>query len=117
MYWEWIVQHGRTYGRELGPDYMEVHFEELVSSPRPTLEEIGRFIGQELDYDRIREVGYGAVSRPNTSFATERNSNPVGRWRESFTSRELVRFETMWAEPGLTWAIGSRRVPARWIWK
>ena len=95
IYWEWIVQQGRTHGRYLGPDYMEVHFEDLVGAPRETLKTIGSFIDQELDHDRIREVGYGSVSKPNTSFRSEprESFNPIGRWRKGFSPAQLLRFE------------------------
>jgi hypothetical protein len=97
IYWEWVVQQGRSHGRQLGPDYMEVHFEELVTAPRETLKAIGSFIDQELDYDRIREVGYGTVSKPNTSFGSEprESFNPVGRWKKGFSPGQLLRFESM----------------------
>jgi len=97
VYWEWILQQGRKYGQQLGPDYMEVHFEELVSSPRELLSRIGAFIDQELDYDRILEIGYGSVSKPNTSFRSESQEkfNPVGRWKKGFTPEQLFRFESI----------------------
>jgi len=97
VYWEWIVQQGRKYGRELGPDYMEVHFEELVASPRELLSRIGVFIDHELDYHRVLEVGYGSVSKPNTSFRSESQEkfNPVGRWKKGFTPEQLIRFEAI----------------------
>jgi len=97
IYWEWIVEHGRRYGRQLGPDYMEVHFEDLVGAPRETLKIIGSFIDHELDHDRIREVGYGSVSKPNTSFRSEprENFNPVGRWEKGFSPEQLVYFESI----------------------
>ncbi len=97
VYWEWIVGRGRHYGRQLGSDYMEVHFEDLVSAPRELLKKIGAFIGQELDYDRILEVGYGSVSKPNSSFRSESPDtfNPVGRWKKGFTERELLHCESM----------------------
>jgi len=96
IYWEWVVQRGRSYGRQLGPDYTEVHFEELVSAPRESLQRVGNFIAHDLDYGRILQVGYGSVRKPNTSFQSEgqENFNPVGRWRKGFTSRQLLRFET-----------------------
>ena len=97
IYWEWIVEHGRRYGRQLGPDYMEVHFEDLVAAPRETLKTIGGFIDHELDYDRIQEVGYGSVSKPNTSFRSEPREkfNPVGRWKKGFSPEQLLRFESV----------------------
>ena len=32
FYWEWIVNQGRKFGRSLGGDYIEIHFEDLFSS-------------------------------------------------------------------------------------
>ncbi len=98
LYWEWIVQRGRRFGRLSGPDYMEIYFEALLARPQETLDQIGRFIGQPLDYKTIQRVAYGAVSKPNTSFAGQASSaefNPVGRWKESFSSDQLVRFERL----------------------
>ena len=97
IYWEWIVEQGRRYGRQLGADYMEVHFEDLVAAPRETLKTIGGFIDHELDYDRIQEVGYGSVSKPNTSFRSEPREkfNPVGRWKNGFSPEQLLRFESV----------------------
>ena len=96
VYWEWIVQRGRNYGRMLGPDYMEIRFEDLINSPQETLNRIGQFIDHELDYEQIRRVAYGSVSKPNTSFTTEvfgQSFNPVGRWRTGFPAEQLLRLE------------------------
>ncbi len=68
LYWEWMVNKGRKDGRDLGEDYTEVRFEELVRRPRETLASLGSFIDHDLDYDRIQRVGIGSVSAPNTSF-------------------------------------------------
>jgi hypothetical protein len=98
LYWEWIVQRGRKFGQALGPDYMEVHFEELLANPQQTLDKIGRFIDQPLDYETIQRVGYGSVSKPNTSFAAAQSNtrfNPVGRWKTTFSGDELATFEAL----------------------
>jgi hypothetical protein len=97
IYWEWILEQGRRHGCGLDSDYMEVHFEELVSEPRNLLKKIGAFVDHQLDYDRILEVGYGSVSKPNTSFRKESQEqfNPVGRWRTGFTPDQLLRFESV----------------------
>lgn len=95
LYWQWMVNKGRRDGRQLGADYTEVHFEELVGHPQPTLDRLGEFIGQELNYERIRRVGIGSVSTPNSSFADAASGsfNPTGRWRTGYTAQELTMFE------------------------
>jgi len=81
LYWDWIVGKGRDSGKALGRDYMEVRFEELVQRPQPTLQTVGQFIGQTLDYDQIRKAGIGSVSQPNTSFVDAASFDPVARWK------------------------------------
>jgi hypothetical protein len=96
VYWEWIVQRGRNYGKLLGPDYMEIHFEDLISSPQETLNRVGQFIDHELDYERIQQVAYGSVRKPNTSFRREaagEGFNPVGRWKTGLSQEQLSSLE------------------------
>lgn len=97
VYWEWIVQQGRAHGKALGADYLEIHFEDLLASPQQTLTTVGQFIDHPLDYERIRQVAYGSVSKPNTSFASEKGGNfsPVGRWKKTFSPQQLETFECM----------------------
>jgi len=95
LYWDWMVNKGRRDGRDLGDDYTEVHFEDLIRQPRETLAGLGRFIAQELDYDQILRVGIGSVSVPNTSFRGGPGEpfNPVGRWHRGYSARELAMLE------------------------
>src|SRR6267142_7275736 len=37
IFWKWMVSKGRRYGRTLGQDYLEVHYEDVVEKPRETL--------------------------------------------------------------------------------
>jgi hypothetical protein len=96
LYWEWIVQKGRKDGRTLGPDYIEVRFEDLVLDPRKVLQSLSGFIGQELDYDRIVSVGIGSVSQPNSSFQMKQGEfSPVCRWKTSLSAVQLEQLETL----------------------
>jgi hypothetical protein len=98
LYWEWILQQGRRFGRSAGADYIEVHFEDLLSRPQETLNQIGQFIDHPLDYEEIKSVAYGSVSKPNTSFRTESPNagfSPVGRWKKSFSPEQLLTFERL----------------------
>ena len=91
LYWQWSVSYGSKVGRRLGADYLEVHYEELINQPQQTLDKIGAFIGQELNYEQILRNGVGEVRRPNTSFASD--PNPIGRWRKRITPDELAQLE------------------------
>jgi hypothetical protein len=98
LYWEWIVEHGRSFGQSIPTDYIEVHFEQLLARPQETLNAIGHFIDQPLDYGVIQRIAYGSVAKPNTSFYQEAESaefNPVGRWKKNFSPEQLVCFERL----------------------
>jgi hypothetical protein len=95
LYWEWMVNKGRRDGRDLGDDYIEVHFEQLINQPRETLATLSQFVGQDLDYDQIRAAGIGSVSAPNSSFGdgSSADFHPAGRWRSGYSAEELAMFE------------------------
>jgi hypothetical protein len=97
LYWEWIVRRGRYDGRKFGKRYTEVRFEDLVGSPRETLASLSKFVGQELDYDHIQQVGVGSVKEPNSSFSSSGDDkfNPVGRWRSQYSDEQLAGIENV----------------------
>lgn len=97
LFWKWIVSKGRRYGRRMGDDYLEVHYEDLVQQPRETLARLGAFIDHDLDYDRIQAVALGSVHNPNSSFREDnqqKDSNPVGRWKTLHTAEEIAELES-----------------------
>ncbi len=98
LYWEWTVRQGREQGRLIGPDYLEVHYEDLVNKPRETLASVGEFIGQSLDYDRICRVGLGRVREPNSSFKDELGKggfSPVNRWKHKLSPEQIEMMESL----------------------
>src|SRR6266550_5396607 len=97
-FWKWIVSKGRKYGRALGGDYLEVHYEDVVEKPRETLARIGTFIDHDLDYDRIQRNAQGSMVAPNSSFrgdGQEKESNPVGRWKTVLSAEEIAQVESL----------------------
>jgi hypothetical protein len=97
LYWSWIVGQGKKCSGLLGSDYLEVHYEDLVSQPQKVLDKISAFISQELDYERIKSVGIGSVSSPNSSFGSENGGsfNPVGRWKSKLSAAQLQTLEAL----------------------
>ena len=101
LYWEWIVRKGRGYGVQLSSRYLEVRYEALVQNPRETLAPIGRFLGHDLDYDRIQKSSVGSIKTPLTAFREDLNDgkfSPVGRWKEKFPAKQLQEFEDLIGE-------------------
>lgn len=98
LYWEWMTRIGRRDGAQLGADYFEVRYEDLVSRPRQVLARLSTFIEQELNYDVIQKVAIGSVSKPNTSFQGESSFVPVDRWKKFYTSEQLAMFEQLVGE-------------------
>ncbi len=97
LFWKWIVGKGRDYGRAMGPDYLEVHYEDLVNKPREALAQVAGFIEQELDYDRIRGEALGSVQSPNSSFrsdSAQKDLSPVERWKRLLSPAELAQLES-----------------------
>ena len=96
LYWQWIVTKAREYGRAIAPDYIEVHFEDLVQNPHDTLARLSIFLDHDLDYDRIQRVSIGSVRDPNTSFTDDPLTpgfDPVGRWRKKLSEEDIAALE------------------------
>ena len=98
IFWKWIVSKGRKYGRSMGGDYLEVHYEDVVDKPQETLARIGVFIDHDLDYNRIQQNAQGSMVDPNSSFrgdGQEKESNPVGRWKTVLSADEIAQVESL----------------------
>jgi LPS sulfotransferase NodH len=97
LYWSWVVDQGRKCGLNLGADYTEVRYEELVENPRGVLKRLSQFIGQELDYETVVSVGIGSVRVPNTSFEDDASGTfkPVGRWKAKLSTSESAMLECL----------------------
>lgn len=96
LYWEWMVRRGRSYGSQIPADYIEIHYEELVTEPYRVLKKLGTFIDHDLDYRRIQQAGLGRVRESNSSFLEdpeEVQGNPVNRWKEMLTPDEIAQLE------------------------
>lgn len=81
----------------MGPNYLEVGYEDFVTTPRQALQRGGKFIDNDFEYNRILSVGIGSVSQPNTSSeggGGKADSNPVGRWRKLLAAGELRALES-----------------------
>jgi Sulfotransferase family len=97
LHWKWKIARGIQSGRSLGPDYLEVRFEDLVANPQNTLAQISRFIAQDLDASQIRQHSIGTLGVPNSTFQEEvhaQNFQPVERWRHAMSAADLKSVES-----------------------
>jgi len=98
LYWRWMVQSGRSQGRQFPSDYFEVHYEDLVSGPEETLAALGDFLGQELDYKEIQERKLGRLAESNSSFRESENhteSSPIHRWKKLLSPEQVADIEAL----------------------
>jgi hypothetical protein len=96
LYWEWMVRNGRKNGSQFPSDYLEIHYEDLITNPREVLEHVGAFLDHDLDYDRIQSAGLGRLSESNSSFRGEagvEKINPLGRWKERLSRADVAAIE------------------------
>ncbi|MGB9203565.1 MAG: sulfotransferase [Terriglobales bacterium] len=96
LYWEWMVRKGRADGTKFSADYIEIHYEDLITNPRETLGRLGGFIDHDLDYDRIQRAGLGRLSETNSSFreeGTKEKLNPLGRWKQRLAHADVAAIE------------------------
>jgi hypothetical protein len=100
-YWDWLVRKIRRLGQQCGNHYREIRFEDLTSRPSETLEQLGTFIDQRLDWNTIERVHIGSVGQPNTSYDQDYQQGkfkPVGRWKWEFSPPELEMVESIAGE-------------------
>ena len=97
LYWEWMIYQGRKHGSQFPADYIEVRYEDLITSPQKTLSRLGGFLDHDLDYDRIQRAGLGRLSETNSSFreeGTKEKLNPLGRWKERLAHEDVAAIES-----------------------
>lgn len=98
LYWRWMVLAGRSHGRRIPEHYTEVHYEDLVTQPRPTLAKLGQFLDHDLDYERIQNASLGSLRESNSSFLDEdpaSNKHSINRWKERLSSKEISDLEAL----------------------
>jgi hypothetical protein len=96
LYWEWMLRKGREHGSKFPADYIEIHYEDLMTNPQATLGKLGGFLDHDLDYDRIQRAGLGRLSETNSSFREEgakEELKPLGRWKERLSAAEIAAIE------------------------
>ncbi len=92
LHWQWKIRKGRADGDRMGSDYMELHFESLVSDRTRSLAKLSAFLGHDIDQSTVEGDPVGTLTNPNSTFARE-GSPPIGRWRSRLSSDVLARVE------------------------
>jgi hypothetical protein len=95
LYWQWMIRRGREYGRKIQADYLEIHYEDLVTHPQNVLSTLRQFLDHDLDFEHIQRSSLGSLSRSNSSFKDERASQPLNRWQERLSPDEVAGLEKL----------------------
>ena len=98
-FWQWMVTKGRVNGQRAAANYMEVRFEDLVVHPHETLAQLGSFLEQDLNYERILQSPVGVVARPNSSHPLDSAAGgfgPAQRWKQQLSPEDVASFEALY---------------------
>ena len=90
--WEMSVLKGRASGRNIGRNYMEIRYEDLVTNLDGALEKISEFIEIEIRRSRLLDCDIGSLRRGNSAFSdtTEGISTKgVNRWKAQLSKKEV----------------------------
>jgi hypothetical protein len=96
--WQWTVRKGRRYAQMFPADYIEIHYEDLVTQPEKVLPRLAEFLDHDLDYSRIQSAAVGRVHNPNTSWKEETqlgSFSPINRWKTKLSSSEIAALELL----------------------
>ena len=97
-YWQWMVRRGRENGQRIPNDYIEIHYEDLITEPQKTLARLGEFLHHDLDYDTIQRASLGRLSDSNSSFRGvkgEEKVSPVQRWKQRLSAADVAGIEKL----------------------
>ncbi len=103
LYWEWMVRTAQKYGSRIASDYVEVHYEDLVSNPEVALNKLSEFLDHDLDYERIKRTSLGTLSESNSSFRDktgrekpeQEHTAPMNRWKTRLSREEVTGIEKL----------------------
>jgi hypothetical protein len=103
--WQREVNHWREFCREYGTgNTLLVRYEDLVTSPRKTVGEVLRFVG-ELEVDTLADYASTSLSRSlgiqsawHSSLRQGISTDKIGRYRRHFTARDIEAFESIAGE-------------------
>jgi len=92
IYWEWMCRKAAVSdGRWARTTWRSLR--ELDRASQETLDQVGRFIDQRLDYEVIskRHMDRGQAEHIISSGIAKAGFSPVGRWKKSFTPEQCCR--------------------------
>jgi hypothetical protein len=103
--WQREVNHWREFCRDHGTgNTLLVRYEDLVTSPRETVGNVLRFIG-EPQVDTLADYASTSLSRSlgkqsawHSSLGQGVSTDKIGRYRRNFTAREIEVFESIAGE-------------------
>lgn len=89
--WRYMVEKGRSAGARLGPRYLELRYEDLVSSPGKAVERLSGFCDLDISLADVEAASIGSLGAANTAFegkVSGLSQGPVQRWRSQSTAEE-----------------------------
>jgi hypothetical protein len=99
--WRWKVMMGRKMGHMVPGHYLEIHYEDLVVSPRDTLRRVCEFIGESFEEGMLRYSDTAVDAMPADSLVWHRSSvrqpdsTKAGVWRTQLGRADQAIFDSV----------------------
>ena len=90
--WAAELEKADRFAGELGPDYLEIHYEELIQNPDTVLERVCAFL--DLEYqEKMKQLKQPVQIWSDTSDQTVIVSGNTGKYKDRLNRRQLKRIE------------------------
>lgn len=102
--WQWMTTIAHKVGAVIGPDFLEVRYEDLVCRTEEVLQQICHFIGENYDPSMLNYSANATVMVPHESLKWHRNSvrppdqTQVQKWKTQLSKSERILFEQLAGE-------------------
>ena len=90
--WEISVKAGRAYGKDLGDNYLEVYYEDIIHNLDDVLEKVNNCIGANITRQMVESSSIGSLGKANTAFKYDGagiSAKNLGRWRRQLSDKDI----------------------------
>ncbi len=89
--WEMAVKAGRKHGKQLGDNYLEIRYEDMIRNIDDVLARVSKFAEIAVNQKTIANSTFGSLGKANTAYdyqVSGLSSKSLERWKTELTQTE-----------------------------